>query len=184
MEMEVRMQTEINKQTKMFQEKEKKRAEEERREKEAKQNAKIIKNSSRNKSVDREKKEEKNGTEKIIIVNNHLKKKKMVMTVKKEDGTKEEMESWKVWWLYPKEMEDYVSNKKLLGKFFARNEDDDEEIKCIVDFTDRHRLKTKTTYTVVWDTGNIQHGVSHKCLTSDANSLLQDFWKKQQKKIA
>ena len=44
------------------------------------------------------------------------------------------MESWRAWYLFEAEMAAYVK-KKLRGRFFDRKEDNDEEIKMIIDFT-------------------------------------------------
>ena len=117
-----------------------------------------------------------------IVSHKRLNKEQVEVTLRHSDGSNETMFSWKAWWKHESAMTSYVKQKKLRGRLFNRNEEDDQVIEEIVGFDKKHRLKSKTTYVVVWDTGNIQKGVSHQCLSSDASEVLAQFWKGQQAK--
>ena len=49
-------------------------------------------------------------------------------------------------------------------------------IKKIISYTKKYPIqKMRNTYKVLWDTGNVQENVSHRCLLSDAKELLKEF---------
>ena len=76
-------------------------------------------------------------------------------------------------------MNTYKKDKKLKRKYWDKDKDDDKEIKMIVGFTKRNKLKRLYTYKVVWDTEYIEDNVENKYVFSDARNLYENFWKKQ-----
>ena len=127
----MRVQVAITKETQLYIKKQKEENDKEKTKLETAEKVALIKSRKRGKKKNPEAVRE---SESYIVSHRRLNKEQVEVTLRHSDGSKETMFSWKAWWKHESVMTKYVKEKKLRGRLFNRNEEDDQVIEEIVGF--------------------------------------------------